>query len=981
MKSSHPLALAAIFLCSAGLHAAAITWDTTTGDEVVVGGDGDWNTTTSNWTTNDGLTNIAWDNTANAGDIALFSDGTGRVTITENINLAGITTTTTNSSSIGGRPSMSYVLQGEGDLVFGAQQGVIDTLASGLLGFQINNRLIGTGGLLVNAADAPQSGQGWIYLSGDNSGLSGGITVQNGMIGVVEPNSLGSNAIALQGNAGLLGPNNSAGPATSATEPPSTILSLDNSIAVSGADNLLRVWGGRTMELTGAITGSGGLIKADTGTLILANNNTGFSGDLLITSTGITRATADDAFGTGTVELNLASGGITRIELSGSSIGNNIILDSAAQTGFRGALIAIDDTVSTVNGDITVLRNTGNGGHLAADGDSTLVLNGTLDVGGEQTNINQRIGTVVYAGGGSTEFTFIVAEGTARLGADNGISTAARLHMAGSGDATFDLDQYDQTFTHLAHTATNATRTLTFTGAGTLTIQADGNTELGPGGALTGTPGMTTDMSGMDGFVWDGAAHIFRVGLRSGTGNSGGGVGAATTLLADTNTITASALAVGDIQANNHGGNSLLRLGETNTLNANTINVGASNRSNATLNFRDGLTNPSVTIRGTDGTSAVNTWDVGRVANFNTNTWTATVDFSAGEVDALVNTMRIAIANPGTSSTRQGIQNSSFSMGRGVLEATTLIVGELSGNAGSSAGTYAANGIFTLDHADGVVKAGDLVLANNIGTVSGGTRNVTGTFNLNNGTLEAGTISRGAQDGTATNVSANFNFSGGTVRNLANSDLVISSVPVNLDGSGTRVFEATSGRSITVASDAVIDGAGGFTKTGDGVMTIASNSTHLGPTVVSAGTLLVTGALSDSNVNVDAFATFGGTGTIGGDLDFDAASFLQIADLNAPLTVGGTVTFGAGFGIANLLGLDWNSLDLDTPYTILSSGQTFTASDIGNFGIASAASVGGGRFAYFEDGSLQVVVIPEPGSSLLGALGALLLLRRRRPIR
>lgn len=59
MKPGHPLALAAIFLCSAGLHAADITWDTTIGDDAVVGGDGDWNTTTSNWTTNDGLTNIA----------------------------------------------------------------------------------------------------------------------------------------------------------------------------------------------------------------------------------------------------------------------------------------------------------------------------------------------------------------------------------------------------------------------------------------------------------------------------------------------------------------------------------------------------------------------------------------------------------------------------------------------------------------------------------------------------------------------------------------------------------------------------------------------------------------------------------------------------------------------------------------------------------------------------------------------------------
>jgi hypothetical protein len=71
--------------------------------------------------------------------------------------------------------------------------------------------------------------------------------------------------------------------------------------------------------------------------------------------------------------------------------------------------------------------------------------------------------------------------------------------------------------------------------------------------------------------------------------------------------------------------------------------------------------------------------------------------------------------------------------------------------------------------------------------------------------------------------------------------------------------------------------------------------------------------------------------------------------------------------------LDWDSLDLNSPYTLISTTQTFTASDIANFGLENAAPVGTGRSAYFQSGSLQLVVVPEPTTmALLGAGVALL---------
>jgi autotransporter-associated beta strand protein len=161
-------------------------------------------------------------------------------------------------------------------------------------------------------------------------------------------------------------------------------------------------------------------------------------------------------------------------------------------------------------------------------------------------------------------------------------------------------------------------------------------------------------------------------------------------------------------------------------------------------------------------------------------------------------------------------------------------------------------------------------------------------------------------------------------------------------------------------------------------MTIGSSSTYAGSTLVSAGTLLVTGALANSNVSVDAAATFGGSGSLGGDLTFGINSFLTIVDLNTPLTVTGAVTFGSGFGIDNILGINWQAVDLDTPYTLLANDTDFSSAGLDHFGIDNAHDVGGGRSAYFENGSLQVVVIPEPRAAFLGGLGMLFLLRRRR---
>jgi hypothetical protein len=91
----------------------------------------------------------------------------------------------------------------------------------------------------------------------------------------------------------------------------------------------------------------------------------------------------------------------------------------------------------------------------------------------------------------------------------------------------------------------------------------------------------------------------------------------------------------------------------------------------------------------------------------------------------------------------------------------------------------------------------------------------------------------------------------------------------------------------------------------------------------------------------------------------------------------GTVTFG-GLSIANIDGLN-NSVALGR-YTLIGGDATFNFTNVSNFGAANQADLGGGKFAYFESGSLQVEVVPEPTTWALLAysLTTVMVLRRRR---
>jgi hypothetical protein len=106
-----------------------------------------------------------------------------------------------------------------------------------------------------------------------------------------------------------------------------------------------------------------------------------------------------------------------------------------------------------------------------------------------------------------------------------------------------------------------------------------------------------------------------------------------------------------------------------------------------------------------------------------------------------------------------------------------------------------------------------------------------------------------------------------------------------------------------------------------------------------------------------------------------------VFSLTSTLIVNGaSVTFGS-FGVDDLIGLD-SSVAVGT-YTLIAGPADVDTSNLSNFGAANAFDLGGGKSAYFTEGSLQLNVVPEPSTYALlvlsaAGLGAHMIRRRRR---
>ncbi len=257
------------------------------------------------------------------------------------------------------------------------------------------------------------------------------------------------------------------------------------------------------------------------------------------------------------------------------------------------------------------------------------------------------------------------------------------------------------------------------------------------------------------------------------------------------------------------------------------------------------------------------------------------------------------------------------------------------------------------------------------------------TLNLSGGTFTTGRAFSNSAAGTGSG-STNLNFSSGGTLKLSDDIGSLISVGTNVStGTGGGIID-TNG--FDTALGVGVSGAGGLAKAGEGSLSLAGTNTYLGDTTVSAGTLYVTGSLSSSAVTVDADATIGGnggSGTLGNGLTIAAGGSLDLtgATLGSNSTgilslTGGSLTLG-NLTFQDLVGWDWANASEGT-YELIDGSFTIDWGSTAYLNAGSAYGFGNGKRGYFQSGSLNVIIIPEPRAALLGGLGLLALLRHRR---
>jgi autotransporter-associated beta strand protein len=852
--------------------------------------------------------------------------------------------------------------------------------------------------------------------SGDAAIQLGNITNGSGADGTATFNPTTANLIIAGAYTGV----SNAGLNTLALGGSSAANSMTGDITLGTRDNInvtktgssLWTLSGNHGALAGTTTISGGALITTTLAALPNNAALTFNGGVLgaqIGGAGWTTGEVDTLLAgatktSGALGIDTTNGSLTQwaaftttnlgSTLGLAKLGANTLTLNSAGNNYAGATI-IDQGTLKLDADQTLT-----GGLTFGFGNNTTSNTGTLDLSTNSATFGGAL--VVQTNSGSA----------------NAISIGSGQTLQINGAVTVGYNS-----------AVNSLTKLTASGAGTLSIgnsgtPTDANVQIGAGTTSGISNTATLDMSGLATFFANtGSGNSFRVGNL--TNGSGGSAGGSSVILAVDSTILSGSLVLGSPDSATQS----LKLGDgTNTLQVNSLNVGDPNtgrgRSNTSLTFNGA--GGTLTLRGfAGGTSRANLM----VGDIGQNTGVASshlFDITGHSADLLVDDLIVGRRLQPTG-TFGSVVTANFNFDTGTLDANNLWVGLRTGSSVTSAGSTAtvslAGGTATINNTTTALKLGEntntvgngtglgtlnisgtasvnvaanggnsIVLGN--ATVAGGT--ATGVLNITGGTLTvAGDIVRGATTGTSVatlavnGATATLDMGGNDITNLTDitytdgslKNLGVVNTGITLAGTGSRVLDQGTGVNGEIQGN--ITGTDiGLTKQGGGKLTLSGTSSYTGATDVNAGTLIVSGNISTSiTTTVKDNGILGGGGSVAA-LIFEGGSFFDIfeAVANTDSLASTTTTFStSGFGIGSLVyqgaAVNWGSIDNGT-YTLITG--TLDSTNLDHFGLTNAYDIGGGRSAYFENGSLQLVIIPEPRAALLGGLGLLALLRRRR---
>ena len=863
-----------------------------------------------------------------SGTVALTKAGAGTLSLSGTNTYSGGTTINAGTLQIASGANLGAIPSSPapGNLTFGG--GTLATTTT----FTLNaNRgiaftLTGTidvapgttmtyGGVAAGAGGLTKANTGTLSLSGTNT-YAGATTINAGTLQIPFGASLG--AIPGSPTPGNL----TFGGGTLATTTTFT-LSSNRGIAFTSTGTI-DVAPGTTMSYGGIAAGTGGLTKANTGTLSLSGTNTytgattinagtlqvasganlgaipgsptpgsiTFGGGTLATTTTFTmNANRGIAFNsTGTIDVapgtSMTYGGIAAGAggLNKDNTGTLVLSGANTYTGATtvdaGTLqIAADNNLGAAPGSATVGSLTFAGGTLATTATFTLNVNRgiafnttpTIDVASATTLTYGGIATGAADWNKTSAGTLILSGANTYSGDTNVNGGTLKLGLGNTvpsasgvvvaGGATLELNGFADTIGSLA-------------GAGTVTNNGGSDAIL-----TTGADNTSTTFSGV---IQDGSKHTSLTKTGSGTMTLSGvnTYTKPTTINAGAISISADSglgTAPGGPQAGNlvFGGGTLATTA-TFTLSA---TRGPAFNSTATIDVASGTTLTYGPVAA--GSGGLTKTDGGTLIWSGLNTYSGATTINGGTLSV------------GSDSNLGGIPASatpgSLTFGGGTLATTaTFTLNTKRGIAFNSTGTIDVASATTLTYAGIAAGSGGLTKTSAGTLLISGANTYSGATTIGAGTLKLG-VANSVPSGSTVAVTGTFDLAGfaDTIGSLSGGGTVTSSA------AGAITLTAGGDNTSTSFSGVIQNGSGtvAFTKSGTGTQTFGGNNTYTSTTTVSAGALLVNGSQSSSAISLNG-GTLGGSGTVG--------TVTSTAS-------GGTVNPGTTTGILTTGNINWST--------------------------------------------------------------------------